>query len=139
MNHEIDAKDVFRLEDFQSITLIIRLQNFTTKTEVVDRAAITLVEVGDHCLIFDMPTTACNIKHSVMISIMKLLPGAAKPEPLLNLTGKIAEVNLDDYETRMRATVELVQYDDQSLDELIALFTQRQQEINAFMAAAKGM
>jgi hypothetical protein len=138
MGQEIDAKDVFRLEDFQSIQLSVQFQNLTTKTEIREPNSISLVEVLERSLVFEMPATSCNVKHSVLASIKKKLPGRERKfEPLLNFTGKVATVEPQDNQL-IRVTIDCVQFDEASWNDLLQLFSTRQKEIEGFFAAAKG-
>lgn len=132
MVDKINAEDVFRAEDFESIRLIVYFKDFTTNTIVRDLTKTSIQEVGNKSLVLELPEKSCNTKHNVAIKICN-----SKEEELLAITGKVTEVeNVGD--GFIRVSVDCIQYDEQSWTRFTSLFSDRQSEIDGFLAAARG-
>ena len=146
-NSPIDASNVFKASDFQSIRLKVYFKNNTTHTEA-NSDHCTLEEIGDKILVFGIPAKSCNSKHNVMCSIRKIEPGSKNETEIFSFTGKVKEIeNSEDNKTIgsnddeieiMRVTIECFQYDEESWRNLEKIFGARQDEINEFLKAARG-
>jgi len=133
----IEADEVFNAADFQSIKLSVQFKNLMTGIDVKNSAEISLMEIGDKALVFEIPARSCNVKHNVMFHIGRSDTKSKKSEPMFSATGKVSDLeNLD--EGRDRVTVDLVQYEERELADLMALFSSRQEEIENFFAAVRG-
>lgn len=141
-----DAVDVYNPKDFESIRLTVHFQNLTTRTEVKDKSKVSLVEIGDRTLVFEVPARSCNEKHNVMVNISraeKVKEGTdkakktQKEQELLNVTGKVRSLDAVDEET-VRIEVECLQFDEKGWNALLALYANRQAEIEKFLTATRG-
>lgn len=135
MTDKINAEDVFKAEDFESIRLIIRFKNFTTNTEVKDYTKNSLIEVGEKSLVLEVPEKSCNAKHNVMVKVSR--QKKKLEEELLNATGKVAEIE-NVGEGFLKIKVEFVQVDDESWTNFLSMYSNRQDEIENFLKAARG-
>jgi hypothetical protein len=145
-NAPIDAADVFKATDFQSIRLKVYFINNTTHTEA-NSEHCTLEEMGDKILTFGIPAKSCNTKHNVMCSIRKIDPGSKHETEIFSFTGKVKAIELlEDVETIgieeeveiVRVVIECLQYDEESWKALEKIFSTRQDEINEFLKSARG-
>ena len=136
---KVDADQVFKESDFQSIKLKIRFKNFTTKTEVSEEALdfCELLELGERTLILQLPARCCNLQHAVAVTIFNVQPKTHKETELLGVTGKVTSLEAVDKETS-RVSVECVQFDEQSWIAFVKLFSSRQEEIMRFFEQIKG-
>jgi len=134
----IDASEVFNPKDFESVRLSISFTNLTTKTELKNADNILLIDIlsDPRQLGFEMPARQCNIKHNVLFEINKLDQKTGKTSPLVAITGRIIEVEELDADC-MKVTVDCVQVDEKSWDDLVNLFAKRQEDINNFLASAR--
>lgn len=140
-----DAADVFNTKDFESIRLVVHFQNVTTRTEVKGGEKTGLLEIGNKMLVIELPAKSCNVKHNVMLKICQVERGKEKDpkkkpkkeKELLSVTGKVWDIEELDDES-VRVAVECVQYDEKSWNDLLNLFSNRQAEIEKFLAAARG-
>ena len=134
---EIDACDVFNPADFVSLRLGISLQNLTTRTTVTNSRKISIIEIGDRSLTFEMPMGSCNIQHSVLFEISKIDAKTKKFTPLFKATGKVSDFEkLED--ARVRVVVDMIQFDERGWNDFLSIFNNRQEEITQFLAAVKG-
>ena len=137
MSNDESTDGIFRESDFHSIKLGIAVKNLTTNTEI-SHNKVHLDEFGDHSLILELPLKCCNKKHSLMLSIEKMHHQTpAKNEHLFDATGSVIEMEETD-EGTVRVTVKLVQYEEKAWDDLLKIYSSRQDEITKFIAAVKG-
>jgi hypothetical protein len=133
----INADDVFNPKDFESIRLHVYFKNSTTGTEIRDPKKVTLTEIGDKYLVFDMPSKSCNAKHNVAVDIHQFDQRTKKETEILKVTGKVFSME-DADDGRCRVTVECVQFDEESWIRLMKIYSSRQSEIENFFKAVKG-
>lgn len=139
-----DASEVFDPKDFESIRLIVHFQNVTTRMEVKETDKASLVEIGEKMLVLELPAKSCNVKHSVMVQICQVDKNAKpdkknkrKERELLSVTGKVFDLEEVDEEFS-RVTIECLQFDEKSWNELLNMYANRQAQIEKFFAAARG-
>lgn len=135
--------------DFKSIRLDISLHNLTTKTKieggkrVIDALKTTkseeglhidLVEILDGFLTLETPAKIGAQGHTLELKIMT---ENRTPQVIVEVQGEIQVVEpLPD--GRLQVVVQLVNPKDASWLKLLAMFSQRQEEIENFFAAVKG-
>ncbi|MBI3543682.1 MAG: hypothetical protein HY075_10460 [Deltaproteobacteria bacterium] len=132
--------ELIRAADFVSVRLDVHFQNLLSGSGVVPAEQVTLDELGDKALVLGLPAGSCNVSHGVMIEIARADASARKGAPVLKATGKVRGIEKldEDDDKRVRAHIDLVQYDEESWERLLALFSGRQLEINRFLAAVRG-
>lgn len=133
----INAEDVFNPKDFESIKLIVYFANTTTGTAIKDPGKISLTEIGEKHLTLDLPSKSCNAKHNVTVDIKRFDKQQKKEIEIVKATGKVHSFQ-DVGDDRARVVIECVQFDEKSWADLLAFYSNRQQEIEAFFKAVKG-
>lgn len=138
MSNASDDGEIVRASDFVSVRLRLTFKNLVSGVSIADHDEVTLDEVGDKQLVLGVPLNSCNVEHNVLFEIERTGPSGPKGKPVLKATGKVAAIEKDEESRRMRATVNLVQFDEQSWQELLKFFRGRQEEITKFLAAVRG-
>lgn len=132
----LDSEQILDPKDFVALKFSVSFENLTSRTKLSPESA-SLEEMGKSSVILGLPDNCCSTEHSVMIKISQIGPGApAKATPFV-ATGKVTEIEAA-ADQRVRALISLVQYDEQSWKTFHAIFLNRQDEINKFIAAVKG-
>jgi hypothetical protein len=129
--------------DFHSMKMLISFRNTSTGSEKLGPAQCTLVEWGNRALVLELPPSSCSSNHNVVLDISVAENGKAARE-LLSATGKIVQwekvgsQSKQGEKTALRVTVSCVQFDEKSWQELIQLYSSRQESITCFLKAARG-
>ena len=120
--------------DFQSIKLATSFQNTSTGLKEVPPDKCTLIEIGKKTLMLELPLHSCNMNHNVIIKISVAETGMKQRE-ILAVTGKVIHMEV---ENSTRVTVDCIQFDETSWNELLQIYSKRQDSITNFLKNAKG-
>ncbi|OFZ78416.1 MAG: hypothetical protein A3K03_06020 [Bdellovibrionales bacterium RIFOXYD1_FULL_44_7] len=149
-----DNEEIIRSDDFKSIEMNISIVNTTTKTQIkngmriygqtqesVDEdLSIKLIEFQEREMVLEAPANACAEGHNLIVNIVASAPSTAENNGGIiefSATAKVRLVEMPS-KTRHSVTVTLIQYDESSYKSFCSLFSNRQQEIEAFFNAVKG-
>jgi hypothetical protein len=134
------TEELISLGDFKSIELAITVENTTSRTKTGPEKGVILVEFLEQGIVLDVPKASCAQGHNLTIEIRR------KDNPdaeLVSVTGKVeklkknAQVDGEEAEF-MRAEIGLVQFDEHEWQAFKDLFSNRQAEIEKFLAGARG-
>ncbi|MBI3558470.1 MAG: hypothetical protein HY074_19545 [Deltaproteobacteria bacterium] len=129
--------DLVNPRDFISIKLAIEFQNLTANSHPLHDDVVSLSEIRDRVLVFELPETSCKLDHNVMIKLGRRDSNANAQTPVLfQSTGKIARVK-ELKDAKIRVVVTLIQFDDVSWVSFMQLFARRQEEITEFLRQVK--
>ncbi len=120
--------------DFQSIKLLTSFQNTSTGLKEVPPEKCTLIEIGKKNLTLELPLHSCNMSHNVIIKISVAETGMKQRE-ILAVTGKVIHMEVENY---TRVVVDCIQFDEASWNELLQIYSKRQDSITNFLKSAKG-
>ena len=82
----------------------------------------------------ELPLHSCNMNHNVIIKISVAETGMKQRE-ILAVTGKVIHMEV---ENSTRVTVDCIQFDETSWNELLQIYSKRQDSITNFLKNAKG-
>lgn len=116
---------------FQPIRLFVRFKNLVSDTEVTPDL-VQLIELGELSLVFEVPQKVCSQGHSILITIWETKRNPDATFKILEATGKVVSSEPLE-EGRLRAELQLLQYEHEDLQKLHFLFNQRQDEISEFL------
>ncbi len=146
MNSKVEES--FKVEDFDSIRIVIAIHNQTSETGVGEnfrsfgnqtvegsaKSNIRLVTFGSGFLVFDVPAKIASIGHILDCSIDVI---GTNPRLSFEVLGKVVGSEaLDDGRTKL--TLNLTDYDREALDKLQGIYNRRQAEIDEFLARVRG-
>lgn len=129
--------------DFHSMKLKVSFQNTSTRTKAISPDLCSLIEIGDKHLLLELPYASCNSNHNVFLEIF-LEEAGSKPRSLLTVTGKVVYLEevvstIDEVITKtLRVNIHCVQFEEKSWQDLVQLYSRRQDAITNFLKAAKG-
>ena len=148
------ADDLINPEDFKSITLKVSLVNSTARTEIRDGKrifgldaaktkkedathaedlSIQIAEYAEKGLTLEVPSAACASGHLVVITIVS---DGAKPNVTFTSTGKVDAVEkLPSGRESVRVT--FTQLDEGAWQQVLNIYSRRQEEILNFFKAVK--
>lgn len=128
--------ELVRLSDFESIKQEFKVQNTTTKTEVKEVGEIQLIEIVDHGVILQLPRRSCANGHNLMVEMITTVP--RKPKHRFAFTAKVEELATIGDSPHDKVTLTFLQFEETEWAGLCRLFASRQDEIMAFLKAARG-
>ena len=144
-----EKEDLFDTSDFDSVRVLVRLENQTSKTKVggesrtfgeqeymaadPSQIEIRLMEFRPRGLSLDVPSKVGAPGHIVDIEID--VTGASLPL-CFKVRGKVSSVQPLENE-RERMDVDLLEVNPRFYDALRALFQKRQEEIDVFLASMR--
>lgn len=116
--------------------LLVTLINTTTNMPAKKNAMIRFILFQERGIVLEVPRSTCAEGHSLTIAATLILPGEKK-KLQFNATTKVAEVKEAD-KANDRIAVNLVQYDEKTWMTLQGVYSNRQEEVETFLKAARG-
>jgi len=142
-----DTKRVHPIDpnDFRSFEVKVRFENATAKTVVHPSDAPSLLEIGKAYMILDLPADSCSKNHNVAVILEVKTVGKSHR---FQCTAKVIRANKaaplkgskasKDETERMRATLQLMQYEEADWQKFKDVFFSRQDAISEFLRNVKG-
>jgi hypothetical protein len=127
-------QELINAADFKGIELSFKVENTTTRTEVKDRAAISMVEFAERTMLLSLPVRSCAKGHHLTVTITTR--NAAKDFEF-SFTAKADEITSADKTTDM-VNLTMIQFEEAEWQAFQNLFSNRQNEILEFFKAVKG-
>lgn len=129
-------KEIVSARDFHPTRWAVLLRNLSSGMSVSESDEISILEINEKELVFDLPERCCVASHNVHVTISQVFPVVEQPI-YFEFTGKVRWAESTD-DGRLRAAIELIQFDKQSWSNFLNGFAENQEQITAFLKAAKG-
>ncbi len=133
-----DYVNIINPKDFSSIEFkFIQLDNTSSGTKVESLDTVEFIEFEDNVIILDMPQKCGAKGHNFIFKAEIKVPSDPK-KIKFEATFKLKDFeNLDD--ARMKATCELIQYEEKDWMRVIELYAKRQEELTQFILNTRGI
>ena len=129
--------ELIKKEDFEQPNFEVGFRNLTSRTELGDPSKIALSEFDAESVSLELPKNSGSIGHGVLVEIFRAESRVSKRCMVFTGTGKIE--TLADLENQSQlARIKLVQFDSQSWDDFLGVFSSRQDEITMFLDSSRG-
>lgn len=132
LSRNLKAEEVINLDDFKSLRLDLI---FTNGSGVAFNQGVVFNEIGEKEIMLQVPGKSCAADQNVMLVVYKDQK-ERHSKPILSITGKISSWAMVE-DGNIRITIQLVQYEEKEWDRFLALFSSRQNEINAFLESMR--
>ncbi|MCM2278508.1 MAG: hypothetical protein NDJ89_10580 [Oligoflexia bacterium] len=133
---DFPTDELIRISDFESMRISVGVQNTTTRTEVPADEKTELLEVRNRGVVLALPARSCSQGHNLMVRFSGTSSSKEKFEFVS--TAKVEKAQaLEDGQDRV--TLVFLQYDEAGWQKFCARFSDRQNEIEAFLKAARGL
>ena len=130
-----DDEELINVNDFESIQIQIQLKNLTTKTEPKKGSVVRFIEFLDRGMVLEVPQKNCNKSHHLILDIQARAPG--KKDIEFSVTAKVDDLEHLEGGTD-QVSMSVIQTDEKSWADFNKLFSNRQEEIEKFLAAVRG-
>lgn len=133
-----NSDDLLNLVDensFASITVSLKIQNATTRTEFRAEPVSELAEINGHELVVTAPERCCASNHNLVLDLeVKPISGAS-----VRVTTTAKVIGIEPIEgKRERLTLSMMQFHAEAWNQFLSVFEARQTEIEVFLKAARG-
>ena len=130
-----DIEGLLSSDSFESIEVKLSILNSTTRMEFKTDPAPKFTEITDGGMVLEAAQRSCAEGHSLLVEAKATAPGGKSAS--INATVRVDSVEASKAGTE-RITVSLVQFGEDQWQQFRAIFSSRQDDINRFLAAARG-